>query len=66
MPKKIDQEANDRVGRLVEERILAETCPCNKRAKQSHQNWVSPGTRPGNGRSRLAVMGILTITSPNT
>ena len=52
--------------RLVEDRILAETCRCNKRAGQSHQNWGSRGTRPGNGRSRLAVMVALTNTSQKT
>src|SRR5699024_6220255 len=39
---------------------------CNKRARQSRQNWASRGTQPANGRSRLAVMVTLTNTSQKT
>ena len=44
MPKKFDQEAKDHVVRLVVDLSWPRTFRCNKRARQSRQNWASRGT----------------------
>lgn len=55
MPKKFDQDAKDRVVRLVEDRILAEGISMQEACKIVARNWVPRGTLPGSGLRRPVV-----------
>ena len=55
MPKKFDQEAKDRVVRLVEARILAENISMQKACKIVAPKLGFRGTQRGNGRRPLDV-----------
>ena len=65
MPKKFDQDAKDRVVRLVEDRILAENlsmyAACQAVAPKLGVSWH---TQPGNGHSPLAAKAELLSPCP--
>ena len=59
MPRKFDQEAKDRVVRLVEARILAENISMQKACKIVAPKLGFRGTQRGNGRRPLDVKDAL-------
>ena len=58
MPKKFDQEAKDRVVRLVEDRILAENISMQKACKIVAPKLGFRGTQRGNGRRLLVAKDV--------
>ncbi|CAB0492363.1 hypothetical protein CIP102550_00351 [Corynebacterium diphtheriae] len=62
---KFDQEAKDRVVRLVEDRILAENMSMQEACKiVAPKNWVFRGTQRGNGRKPARREGRVTERLP--
>lgn len=59
MPKKFDQDAKDRVVRLVEDRILAENISMQEACKIVVPKVGVRGILPGSGRRPLDVQGAL-------
>ena len=54
MPGEFDQDARDRVVRLVEDRILAEGVSISTECQIVAPKWESRGILPGNGYSKHA------------
>ncbi|MDK4307033.1 hypothetical protein [Corynebacterium pseudodiphtheriticum] len=61
MPKKFDQDAKDRVVRLVEDRIVAENMSIHPACQAVAPKLGVSGIRLVNGPSRLAWMAMLLV-----
>ena len=66
MPRKFDQDAKDRVVRLVEDRILAENISMQAACKIVAPKLGFRGTQRGNGRRPLVAKDVLWNQCPRT